>query len=74
MVTKNDEFTVNIALVHNDTPVLGVVYAPAVDLMYSAKKGTGAFLNGQKLPLKTNTNKKEKFMSGIESIYMEWMR
>lgn len=58
-IKKNDEFTVNIALVHKDTPVLGVVYAPAIGEMYSAKKGEGAFLNEQKLPLHTNENKKE---------------
>ncbi|HFU75372.1 MAG TPA: 3'(2'),5'-bisphosphate nucleotidase CysQ, partial [Arcobacter sp.] len=50
-IKKNDEFTVNIALIHKDTPVLGVVYAPAIDKMYSAKKDEGAFLNGEKLPL-----------------------
>jgi len=53
-IKKNDEFTVNIALIHKDTPVLGVVYAPAINEMYSAKQGGGAFLNAQKLPLKTN--------------------
>jgi len=52
-VKKNDEFTVNIALIHKDTPVLGVVYAPALDVCYWAKKGEGAFKDGQKLPLKT---------------------
>ena len=59
-IKKNDEFTVNIALIHKDTPVLGVVYAPAIDEMYSAKKGNGAFKNGHKLPLKINNNPKEK--------------
>ena len=34
-IKKNGEFTVNIALIHNDTPVLGVVYAPALNEMYS---------------------------------------
>ena len=52
-VKKNGEFTVNIALIHNDTPVLGVVYAPALNTMYWAKKGEGAFKDNQKLPLKT---------------------
>jgi 3'(2'), 5'-bisphosphate nucleotidase len=52
-VKKNDEFTVNIALIHKDTPVLGVVYAPALDTCYWAKQGEGAFKDGQKLPLKT---------------------
>ena len=59
-IKKNGEFTVNIALIYKDTPVLGVVYAPAIDALYSAKKGEGAFLNGQKLPLKENHDKKEK--------------
>ena len=51
-VKKNDEFTVNIALIHKDTPILGVVYAPALDVCYWAKQGEGAFKDGQKLPLK----------------------
>jgi 3'(2'), 5'-bisphosphate nucleotidase len=51
-VKKNDEFTVNIALIYKDTPVLGVVYAPALDVCYWAKQGEGAFKDGQKLPLK----------------------
>ena len=50
-IKKNDEFTVNIALIHNDTPVLGVVYAPAIEKMYISKKDEGAYLNGKKLPL-----------------------
>jgi 3'(2'), 5'-bisphosphate nucleotidase len=52
-VKKNGEFTVNIALIHKDMPVLGVVYAPALDICYWAKQGEGAFKDGQKLPLKT---------------------
>lgn len=59
-IKKNDEFTVNIALIHKDRPVLGVVYAPAIDEMYSAKEACGAFLNNQKLPLKTNEDKSKK--------------
>jgi 3'(2'), 5'-bisphosphate nucleotidase len=56
-VKKNDEFTVNIALIHKDTPVLGVVYAPALDACYWAKQGRGAFKDGQKLPLKTEVQR-----------------
>ena len=37
-IAGNDEFTVNIALIHTIRPVLGVVYAPALDAMYA---GTG---------------------------------
>ncbi len=59
-IKKNGEFTVNIALIHKNTPVLGVVYAPAIDEMYKAKKGNGAYKNNQKLPLKTNPNPEKK--------------
>jgi 3'(2'), 5'-bisphosphate nucleotidase len=56
-VKKNGEFTVNIALIHKDTPVLGVVYAPALGVCYWAKQGGGAFKDGQKLPLKTEVQR-----------------
>ncbi len=65
-IKKNGEFTVNIALVHKDTPILGVVYAPALGDMYKAKKGEGAFKNDQRLPLQTNHDLKEK-MSVVAS-------
>jgi len=52
-VKKNGEFTVNIALIYKDTPVLGVVFAPALDVCYWAKQDEGAFKNGRQLPLKT---------------------
>ena len=56
-VKKNDEFTVNIALIHKDTPILGVVYAPALDVCYWAKQGEGAFKDGQNLPLKAESHR-----------------
>jgi 3'(2'), 5'-bisphosphate nucleotidase len=56
-VKKNGEFSVNIALIYKDTPVLGVVYAPALDICYWAKRGEGAFKDGQRLPLKTKDRK-----------------
>ncbi|MHC9510129.1 3'(2'),5'-bisphosphate nucleotidase CysQ [Kangiella sp. M94] len=42
-IKKNGEFTVNIALVHKNEPVLGVVYAPAIDILYYASKELGAW-------------------------------
>ncbi|MCF6330693.1 MAG: 3'(2'),5'-bisphosphate nucleotidase CysQ [Sulfurimonas sp.] len=50
-IKKNDEFTINIALVHKGIPVLGVVYAPALELMYCSKQGHGAYKNDVKLPI-----------------------
>ena len=42
-IARNGEFTVNIALIHRHEPVLGVIYAPAMDLCYFAAEGCGAF-------------------------------
>jgi 3'(2'), 5'-bisphosphate nucleotidase len=56
-VKKNDEFTVNIALIHKNAPVLGVVYAPALNVCYWAKQGRGAFKDGQRLPLKAESQR-----------------
>jgi len=52
-VKRNGEFTINIALIHKKTPVLGVVYSPVLNLCYWAKSNEGAFKDGKKLPLKT---------------------
>jgi 3'(2'), 5'-bisphosphate nucleotidase len=57
-VNKNGEFTVNIALIYKGLPVLGVVYAPELDICYYAKQGKGAFKDGQKLPLKIEDQRK----------------
>jgi len=42
-VKRNGEFTVNIALVEHGEPVLGVVHAPAREVMYAAARGAGAY-------------------------------
>ncbi|WP_177418949.1 3'(2'),5'-bisphosphate nucleotidase CysQ [endosymbiont of Lamellibrachia barhami] len=42
-IKRNGEFTVNIALIENNKPVLGVVYAPALDLLFYGSLETGAF-------------------------------
>jgi 3'(2'), 5'-bisphosphate nucleotidase len=45
-INKNDEFTVNIALIENHHPVLGIVYAPALNLMYTGHISAGSKKNG----------------------------
>jgi len=42
-IKRNGEFTVNIALIYKDTPVLGVVYAPTIGELYFALRGLGAY-------------------------------
>ena len=40
---RNGEFTVNIALIHNETPILGVIYSPTLNELYFAHKEMGAY-------------------------------
>jgi 3'(2'), 5'-bisphosphate nucleotidase len=42
-VSRNGEFTVNIALIHDHAPVFGVVYVPVTDALYVGGKDYGAF-------------------------------
>ncbi len=57
-VGRTDEFTVNIALIHRNKPVLGVIFAPALDAMYFSKAGVGAYkmVDGQHKQLFKESN------------------
>lgn len=43
-ISRNGEFTVNIALIEGGKPTMGVVLAPAIGELYSGAAGIGAFL------------------------------
>ena len=42
-IKKNGEFTVNIALIEDGKPVLGVIYVPATEILYAGIEGVGAW-------------------------------
>ena len=44
-VKRNGEFTVNIALVEDGRPILGVIYVPVKEWLYFAHEGIGAYKN-----------------------------
>jgi 3'(2'), 5'-bisphosphate nucleotidase len=52
-IKRNGEFTVNISLIEDNAPVLGVVSAPSLGVTYYASSGEGAF-------------KKEKDKGGVK--------
>lgn len=45
-IKRNGEFTVNIALIENGRSILGVVYAPVLNVAYLAAEGSGAYKVG----------------------------
>lgn len=53
-ISERDEFTVNIALVKDGKPVLGVVFLPARNEMYAGAAGLGAWVidTGARRPIR----------------------
>lgn len=51
-IKRNGEFTVNIALLEHNVPTKGVVYAPALNLLYFAEAESGSFKQEFKQELK----------------------
>ncbi len=70
-IKKNGEFTINIALISSNFPILGVVYAPSISRIYLAAKNLGCFvkqasINENDFHLNINSNliiHKEKKLS-----------
>lgn len=68
-IKRNGEFTVNIALIENQKPVLGVVAVPVTNEVYYGAQGTGAFknYNGQESRLSIS-NKVATTQQGIKVV------
>ena len=63
-VKRNGEFTVNIALIEDGIPVMGVIYVPVKKVLYFAKLETGNFI----LPLAKNSLNPETNISLVNII------
>ncbi len=69
-VKRNGEFTVNIALIEHGEPTLGVVYAPALDEMYTAWAGGNAWVEtsrGEAVALSTRPRATPLVVAGSRS-------
>jgi len=62
-ISRNGEFTVNIALIHQGRPVLGYVYIPAKDELFWASKNQGAWY------LEPNSNQPQR----LNASSFSWM-
>ncbi|MEO1257059.1 MAG: 3'(2'),5'-bisphosphate nucleotidase CysQ, partial [Bacteroidota bacterium] len=67
-IKKNGEFTVNIALIRGNEPVLGVVYPPVIGDSYFAIKGEGAFVNNGEETKQLTTTQKKLNDSGVRVV------
>lgn len=65
-IKRNGEFTVNIALIDNGQPILGVVYTPVTEtLYYASEKGSYKIENAKKL---VNIDVSGLLWEGVDSI------
>ena len=59
-------WAISIALEHKKTIVAGIIYDPIKDELFSAEKGDGAWVNGQRLRVSNRTTFQEMlFVTGI---------
>ncbi|MFQ1862915.1 3'(2'),5'-bisphosphate nucleotidase CysQ [Aeromonas veronii] len=58
-VSRNGEFTVNIALIEEGTPRWGLVYAPVLDKLWYGGKGVGSWriADGKREPIQTRPHR-----------------
>jgi 3'(2'), 5'-bisphosphate nucleotidase len=69
-IHRNGEFTVNIALIHKDTPVLGVIYVPVTGDLYYSGAEIGSFkrtAGGETKPLRVQADAPEWIAIGSRS-------
>jgi 3'(2'), 5'-bisphosphate nucleotidase len=67
-IKRNGEFTVNIALIHQNLPVIGVIYAPVWNLLYYGITTQGAFRQVPGQPaVQLQVNHKKKLLTAVGS-------
>lgn len=56
-INKNGEFSINLALIHHNRPIMGIIYAPYFDILYYAIENQGAYkvtCSSEPIVIKTN--------------------
>ena len=59
-------FAVSVALMRQGRSVLGVVYDPVADELFCAERGAGAFLNGERLPIRERVPQLKNAMAEVD--------
>lgn len=68
------DWSVAIALLLDDAPVLGVVHAPALDTLYEAQSGAGARANGASISVSKASELRRAGISGPQPMIDAMMR
>lgn len=73
-LSGHHDWSVAIALLLDDKPVLGVVHAPALDTLYEAQAGTGARANGAAIGVSARSDLRKAGISGPQPMIDAAMR
>lgn len=74
-IKKNDEFTVNIALIQGSRPILGVILVPALNVLYFAADTVGAYkIDDTRCFTEMNTLSEEKLFEQARKLPIHELR
>jgi len=69
-VKRNGEFTVNIALIYNGNPIMGVIYVPVKEELYFAMEGLGSY----KIKINSIINNLDNLIIEAEKLPIDYKR
>ena len=64
-ISKIPYYAISIALVENQEPVIGMIFNPATNEMFSAVKDAGAYLNDQPIHVKTTSTQSLSCLANV---------
>lgn len=67
-------WAVSIGLVENGVPIMGAVYYPAFDELYSAQEGKGAWLNGKRIFSRRDSQIRHDDLLGLSTLSIKRMK
>jgi len=62
------ECAISVGLLHKNQSLIGIVYAPRLNLLFTATKGNGAFCNGERIRVSTKAFEQSLFCTAL-SLY-----
>lgn len=70
----NENCCISVALVSGGEPLMGVVYSPWREELYTAEKGRGAFCNGKPLHVSDRPFEQGILFTAMSTYHKEWSR
>jgi 3'(2'), 5'-bisphosphate nucleotidase len=73
-IKRNDEFTVNIALIEKREPILGVIYSPINGMLFFGARELGSFKRNNCFETEISEQTLAEFITDSSHLPLEWSR